>query len=289
MRAEWIEARPEPVSPQRIAADVARYASLAPDEAFIFTSFHQSPLPTALLLRLAGVAQIAAIGVDYPGSLLDTRVRAEDGIDDMHEVERALRLVAARGFVLPAGDDGGLAYVPLPARDSSLPSRYVAVQPGATVEARAWSPHKLRTLVARLRGAGHEVVVLGSAGEAELTRFVVADSGARDLAGRTSYAQFGRRHSRCAGARRRKFVGHSYRLGPSQRPSCRFSRRRSCPRASRRIACRTRCSAITRSHVPAAALERVRLGDNLVRASSRWTKSSRLCMRSASNIARLRR
>ena len=190
IRAEWIEGRPQPVSPERIAADIAHYARIAPDEAFIFTSFHQSPLPTALLLRLAGVAQIAAIGVDYPGSLLDTRVRADDGIDDVHEVERALRLVAARGFALPAADDGRLAYVPLPARDPQLPGRYVAVQPGATVEARAWSPAKLRALVARLRGAGHEVVVLGSADEAELTRFVVADSGARDHAGRTSYAQF---------------------------------------------------------------------------------------------------
>ena len=178
IRAEWIEGRPQPVSPERIAADIAHYARIAPDEAFIFTSFHQSPLPTALLLRLAGVAQIAAIGVDYPGSLLDTRVRADDGIDDVHEVERALRLVAARGFALPAADDGRLAYVPLPARDPQLPGRYVAVQPGATVEARAWSPAKLRALVARLRLPlaipGEDVLridgAFGAAAAAELVR-----------------------------------------------------------------------------------------------------------------------
>ena len=187
VRAEWIEGTPAPVRPQQIAADVARFAAIAADEAFVFTSFHQSPLPTALLLRLAGVPQIAAISVDYPGSLVDTRVRVDD---DVHEVRRALTLVASRGFALPHGDDGRMAYVPLPARNPALPQRYVAVQPGATVAARAWAPRKMRALVARLRSLGHDVVVVGSANEAALVREVVGDSGALDLAGRTTYAEF---------------------------------------------------------------------------------------------------
>ena len=41
----------------------------------MLTSFHQSPLPTALVLRLAGVARITGASVDYPGSLLDVRLR----------------------------------------------------------------------------------------------------------------------------------------------------------------------------------------------------------------------
>ena len=187
IRAEWIEGNPGPVRPERIAADVARFAEAAADEAFVFTSFHQSPLPTALLLRLAGVPQIAAISVDYPGSLLDTRVPVDDGL---HEVQRALSLVGARGFHLPPGDDGRLAYLPLPARDRSLPQRYVAVQPGATVAARAWAPEKLRRLIAQLRYDGHAVVVVGSVNEALLAREVAGDSGAIDLAGRTTYAEF---------------------------------------------------------------------------------------------------
>ncbi len=44
-------------------------------DALILTSFHQSPLPTALLLRLAGISRIAAISTDYPGALLDVRHR----------------------------------------------------------------------------------------------------------------------------------------------------------------------------------------------------------------------
>ncbi len=45
----------------------------------MFTSFHQSALPLALLLRLAGSAAITAISDDYPGSLLDVRHRVPAG------------------------------------------------------------------------------------------------------------------------------------------------------------------------------------------------------------------
>src|SRR5262245_32821024 len=41
------------------------------DEAVILTSFRQTPLPTALLLRLAGVRRVSAVSDDDPGSLLD--------------------------------------------------------------------------------------------------------------------------------------------------------------------------------------------------------------------------
>ncbi len=187
VRAEWIAAEPQPVTPARIAEDVARYAALGVDEAFVFTSFHQSPLPTALVLRLAGVARIAAISVDYPGSLLDTRVAVDDG---MHEVERALALVAARGYALPDGDDGRLRYRDLPQRLAHLPARYVAVQPGATVPARRWAPEKMTALVATLRAEGRDVVVLGSANERELGAAVTGSSGAIDLTGRTTFAEF---------------------------------------------------------------------------------------------------
>ncbi|MGZ4662633.1 MAG: glycosyltransferase family 9 protein, partial [Arthrobacter sp.] len=44
-------------------------------EAVILTSFHQSPLPLALLLRLAGVERITGASTDYAGSLLDVRLK----------------------------------------------------------------------------------------------------------------------------------------------------------------------------------------------------------------------
>jgi len=70
---EWIDAAPRPVEAAEFArlVDLVRHGGF--DEAVILTSFHQSPLPTALALRLAGIERIGAISVDYPGSLLDVR------------------------------------------------------------------------------------------------------------------------------------------------------------------------------------------------------------------------
>ena len=78
-------------------------------EAVILTSFHQSPLPLALLLRLAGVERISGASTDYAGSLLDVRLRpGEDIPEDQPEAERALGIARAAGFPLPRGDDGKL-------------------------------------------------------------------------------------------------------------------------------------------------------------------------------------
>ena len=187
-RAEWIEAKPRPLDVDATHAFVRAIADRRFDRAVIFTSFHQSPLPMALLLRLAGVPWIGAIGVDYPGSLLDVRAHVDD---DLHEVERGLALARACGFALPPEDDASLRCVPLPASDRFVGREpYVVVQPGATVEARAWAPARMRGLVARLTSRDTRVVVVGDAGERDLARFVVGDSDALDLSGRTTFAEF---------------------------------------------------------------------------------------------------
>src|SRR5207253_4249564 len=103
--APWIDPEPEPVDPDATMAMVRMLAELNADQAIILTSFHQSPLPLALMLRLAGVDTIAGVSEDYPGSLLDIRHPAPG---DIHEVERALSLVGTLGYRLPAGDDGRL-------------------------------------------------------------------------------------------------------------------------------------------------------------------------------------
>ncbi len=186
-RAEWIDAQPEPVVAERTWAFVQDVARRGFDEAFVFASFHQSPLPAALLLRLAGVPFVAAVSVDYPGSLLDVRVRVDD---DVHEVERNLRLVRACGRSLPPGDDGMLRYLTPAAEPGAWSRPYVVVQPGATVAARTWTAQRWRDAVAELDAAGYGLVVVGSLGERELTRAVTASSRAYDAGGRTTFAQY---------------------------------------------------------------------------------------------------
>jgi ADP-heptose:LPS heptosyltransferase len=194
--APWIDPEPDPVSREDCRRLIRAIESRAPREAVIFTSFHQSPLPTALLLRLAGVPRIAAIAVDYPGALLDVRHRVAD---DVHEVQRALSLAAAAGHTLAPGDSARLA-IRVEAEPPPLPDEpFFVVHPGASVPARAWEPERWARLAALLAGRGHRVVVTGTIGELALTRFVAAGApGALDLGGLCDFGDLAAVLSRAA-------------------------------------------------------------------------------------------
>jgi ADP-heptose:LPS heptosyltransferase len=181
----WILGDPPPVDAADLAALTERVRALAPDEAVISTSFHQSPLPLALLLRAAGVPRLSATSVDYPGALLDVRHRVgQDDEVDLPEPERALSLARAAGFELPDGDDGRLAVRrPLPATPHE--PGYVVLHPGASVPARAWPAERCAEAVEALAGAGHRVLVTGGPGERDLTAAVAGTRGV-DLGGATT-------------------------------------------------------------------------------------------------------
>jgi ADP-heptose:LPS heptosyltransferase len=184
--APWSGYRPPPVDATAVAALVDRLRSGDYERAVIFTSFHQSPLPMALLARLAGIGWVGAASKDYPGSLLDLRHRRDGG----HEVEAAVQLACAAGGALPAGDDGRLALrTPLPDVSALVPSPpYVVVHPGAAVPARSLRADHARAVIFDLRSAGWPVVVTGGKEDAELTG-QASRGGGLDLAGATSYAE----------------------------------------------------------------------------------------------------
>jgi ADP-heptose:LPS heptosyltransferase len=180
----WVLGDPPPVDPADLAALTTRVRALAPDEALISTSFHQSPLPLALVLRTAGVPRISAISVDYPGSLLDVRHLVDD---DLPEPERALSLGAAAGFPLPPGDDGLLA-VRRPLPEPPYEPGYVVLHPGASVPSRAWPVERCAEAVEALSEEGHRVLVTGGPGERALTAAVAGTRGV-DLGGATTLAE----------------------------------------------------------------------------------------------------
>jgi ADP-heptose:LPS heptosyltransferase len=188
-RCPWIDPEPAPVDPTEVRGLAETLARRRFDLALVLTSFHQSPLPTALVLRLAGVPWVGAISEDYPGSLLDLRHRCDD---DVPEAERALSLAAASGFRLPDGDDGGLAVRrPLPDVAHLLPSApFVVLHPGTSVPARAWPAERFAETARLLAGAGLAVVVTGAPSERALTRYVAAVAPeVVDLGGGTSLAE----------------------------------------------------------------------------------------------------
>lgn len=191
-RAPWIDPDVREVCADEELALVRDLGELAVDEAVIFTSHHQSALPMALLLRLAGVPRIAAVSDDFPGALLDVRHR----VGELHEVERDLSLVATFGYRLPPRDDGRLRVSlveSLAASPAGAPG-YVVVHPGASVSARAWAPVRYAQLADELLASGFRVVVTGGPDERELCARVAGPRrpGVINLGGETDLASLGR-------------------------------------------------------------------------------------------------
>jgi len=190
-RVPWIDPEPGAFDPGPVRSLVQQLRQLSPAVAVVFTSFHQSPLPTALALRMAGVPRIAAISEDYPGSLLDVR---HPPTGDIPEAERNLSLARAAGFELPPGDSGRLAVTAdrPDSRELTGDGPYVVLHASASVPARAPSAAKTAAFAAALAAAGYRLVVTGSAGESALTGAVcqaaaaVPGPGPVDLGGRTS-------------------------------------------------------------------------------------------------------
>ena len=175
----WVVNPAPPIDRAALDRFVDGLATRGVAEAVILTSFHQSPLPTALLLRLAGVGRITGASIDYPGTLLDVRLRPGDGPgddlpEDLPEPERALAIAAAAGYRLPDGDPGGLAVLPPPPLGDLLAPLagrpYVVVHPGAAVEARRWPAGHHRRAAGLLADDGLAVVVTGGPASATSPR-----------------------------------------------------------------------------------------------------------------------
>lgn len=191
-QAPWVDFDSPELTATHVESLVKQLRDVAPSRVYIFTSFHQSPLPLALICRMAEVPWVGAISEDYPGTLLDLRHHVQGGIP---EPERALSLVRAAGCELPAGDRGELRVrrpPPLP-RDLAETldgAPFFVFHPGAAVPARRPTATRSAQMVSALVAAGHRVVVTGDASERALTASVAGHHGI-DLGGRTTLATLG--------------------------------------------------------------------------------------------------
>jgi ADP-heptose:LPS heptosyltransferase len=186
----WIAAPPPPVEAAGLAGLIETVRAGRFDEALVLTSFHQSALPTALALRLAGVPRIAAVSTDYPGALLDVRIPEPP---DAPEPVRMLAIAMAAGYTLPGGDDGRLQVRPSGVFGDAPAEPFVVVHPGADAPARAYPLPRWQQVVRALTGAGRTVVVTGTDAERTATAAIASaalPSGrAVDLGGRTDVAE----------------------------------------------------------------------------------------------------
>jgi len=170
------------------------------DGAIIFTSFRQSSLPAAYLCYLADIPLRLGISLDGAGSLLTTRYRHPEQ-PMVHEVERALALVAVEGF---RTSELGLV-LKVPSEDiekmrarllaEGVPENgpMVVVHPGCSMPARTY-PWEMYAEVADLllEELGCRVVLTGDARETELVELVQGRMRGRtySMAGRTSFREF---------------------------------------------------------------------------------------------------
>lgn len=172
------------------------------DAAVIFTVCTQSPLPAAMICRLAGIPLRAAYCRENPYGLLTDWLRERDhGQRIRHEVQRQLDLVTALGT---AASTTGLRMTVRPqdhegferaAREAELDlsQPWVLVHPGATAASRRYPAESFATAARLLWEQRRWLPVFGgSDAERGLVETIRAQAGvpSRSLAGRLALGEY---------------------------------------------------------------------------------------------------
>lgn len=167
------------------------------DGALIFTSFKQTPHVVGYACYLAGIPLRAGESKEFGGSTLTAELSGAP--DDLHQVERNLRLVEHLGFTVR--DRGMTVVIPENARleaaallasagiDPYTP--FILLHPGASAQARRYPAEQYGTLARLLTRRGWEVVVTGTEHESALVEEVCERAPkAYGLVGATSLPAF---------------------------------------------------------------------------------------------------
>lgn len=170
------------------------------DAALILTSFSQSPHPAALLCALAGIpVRIGESKEQDSGTLTHAIPPASDQI---HQVDRNLRLVEAMGFAVT--DRRLSLHPPDPTHQtvtqifkqhtqpSKYPDSYLLLNPWTTCQSRNYDPDRFATAARQLSEmTGWTVVVTGTEKDRQRSRGLLEKLGdcALDLVGKTSLSE----------------------------------------------------------------------------------------------------
>jgi heptosyltransferase-2 len=170
--------------------------SVRPQRAVVFTAAVSGPL----LARMSGAPLRLGRARGLAGTLLTHRLSP---VPRTRSLWREFSEVAAAAGGLPAAvpdfvlDPGPEAAAAADRLLESLASP-VALAPGSAYgPAKRWPAERFAETARSLRGAGADVVVVGGPGERALGR-TLAESGARDLTGRTSLLEAVAVLSRCS-------------------------------------------------------------------------------------------
>lgn len=144
------------------------------DAALIFTSFSQTPHVPGYACYLAGIPLRAGESKEFGGSTLTTELRSAP--DELHQVERDLRLVEHLGFVarerqlmVNIPEAARTAVPALLARSGLKPNEpFIIIHPGASAQARRYPVERFGFLARLLIRRGWPVLITGVEREAAL-------------------------------------------------------------------------------------------------------------------------
>lgn len=173
-RVIWQDLGHLPFDPSRERELIDRLAAFGFDAALIFTSFSQTPHVPGYVCYLAGIPLRAGEGKEFGGAALSTELRGAP--DQIHQVERNLRLVEQLGFVardrrlvVAVADEARSAVPGLLCQAGLDPDApFVLFHPGASAKARRYPPERSGQLAHLLTQQGWPVLVTGVEREAAL-------------------------------------------------------------------------------------------------------------------------
>ncbi|MFL5699339.1 MAG: glycosyltransferase family 9 protein [Ktedonobacteraceae bacterium] len=186
-----------PFHPARERELISMLAERQFDAALIFTSFSQTPHTPGYVCYLAGIPLRAGESKEFGGSTLTTELQASP--DDLHQVERNLRLVEHLGFVargrrlmLAIPEDARQAVPSLLERVGLDPDApFLLVHPGASAQARRYPVERFGIVARLLTRRGWPILVTGVEREAVLLAELIQHApDARCLVGGVTLAEY---------------------------------------------------------------------------------------------------
>lgn len=179
-RSIWQDLGHLPFDPARERELIEMLAARRFDAALIFTSFSQTPHAPGYVAYVAGIPLRAGESKEFGGRVLTTELKGAP--DDMHQVERNLRLVETLGF--PVRDRSLTIAIPDEAREVAgrllvragvnPQGPFILLHPGASAKARRYPPERSGQVAERLTRRGWPVLVTGVEREKPILDIVAA-------------------------------------------------------------------------------------------------------------------
>jgi ADP-heptose:LPS heptosyltransferase len=198
VRSPWQDLGGLKFEPSREWEVIETVRALKFDAAFVFTSFSQTPHAAGYLCYLAGIPLRVGESKEWGGSIFTTELKSAP--DEIHQVERNLRLVEAVGVSVRDHTICLCIPVEMPEKVSlqlytqglAPDQPYIVLNPWASCQARTYPTERFGIAAHRLAEiTGYKIVVTGVAKDLQRSTLLLEKLGDRaiNLMGKTTLAE----------------------------------------------------------------------------------------------------